>query len=128
MNILFLDDDDRRCHIFRSNFPSADIVNTAEEAIAALEHGEYDLICLDHDLGGEQMVNPRGKNTGSEVVRYMIKNPHPAKAIMIHTHNPPAGNQMVMALMRHYDGVYRHAFGPIMLMVTGEILDELEQQ
>jgi hypothetical protein len=98
MNILFLDDNDRRCHTFRSNFPSADIVNTAEEAIMALENNTYDLICLD-----------------------------PAKAIMIHTHNPPAGNRMVSALMRHYEGVYRHAFGPIMLLVTGQIIDELEQ-
>jgi len=125
MNILFLDDSDRRCKTFKSNFPSADIVNTAEEAIKAMQHTHYDLICLDHDLGGEQMADTKGKNTGSEVVRHMIKNPHPAKAIVIHTHNPPAGNQMVMALMKHYDGVYRYTFGPVMLMMTGQILDEM---
>lgn len=91
MNILFLDDSEVRCNIFRSNFPSADIVTTAEEAIEFMrEEGPYDIICLDHDLGGEVYADERGDNTGSEVVRQMISMNIPTEHIIVHSFNEPA--------------------------------------
>ena len=59
MKILFLDDDhDRHKKIVRQLVGhSLDRVFSAQEAIACLEKNVYDLVMLDHDLGGPESEN-----------------------------------------------------------------------
>jgi CheY-like chemotaxis protein len=73
--IFILEDDKKRISAFQQKLigHSITIVETAQMAIMALDTEEFDMIFLDHDLGGDQMVDGSEKNTGSEVVRFMEK-------------------------------------------------------
>lgn len=129
MKILFLDDDHYRCTQFRANIPYADIVNTADEAIYMMQNnGPYDIVCLDHDLGGQQMVDERGKNTGSEVVRQMVNMSLPAKHVIVHSFNASAAHSMVLALMRAEYTTYNYPFGKDMITFVSELADYIEEQ
>jgi CheY-like chemotaxis protein len=70
---LVLEDNDERIRsfakIFRDKKIVADFVINAENCVNLLETVKYDIIFLDHDLGGEVYVNFRDSNTGSEVAR-----------------------------------------------------------
>lgn len=49
------------------------LVDKAHEAIQALKDHTFDLICLDHDLGGQVMVDSSREDTGAEVARYILE-------------------------------------------------------
>lgn len=101
MAILFLDDDKNRQRHFRALVPSAVIVSTAEEAIAALQKEEFKVIFLDHDLGGQIYVDSSRKDTGMEVVRQLTAQPAcnwGDPGIVVHTMNFKAGQRMMAAL------------------------------
>jgi hypothetical protein len=90
MRIFVLDDMQERHDSCHKKFPEAEITSIfdAVGAIAHLEShlDEYDLICLDHDLGGQIFVDMNEENTGSTVAKFlsdkMIKCP-----IVIHSLN-----------------------------------------
>jgi DNA-binding response OmpR family regulator len=94
MKILFLDDDLTRCKRFLSQHPTATIANTAHEAIHALTTGDWDVVFLDHDLGGEVLVDPAQENTGSAVVRFLVAEKRPIGQIIIHSFNVVAAGRM----------------------------------
>jgi hypothetical protein len=98
MNILFLDDSIERIKKFKSYTPSATVVETAKECIAALTK-EWDYVFLDHDLGGQEMVSIEEDNTGSEVVRWIAKNKPRINLIVVHSLNFGAAHNMVVALL-----------------------------
>lgn len=110
MRILILEDDvEDRVPYFRYWLTQkADVTlvfaETADQAIHALQCGElenrlaFDLIFLDHDLGGEQMVSTEGKNTGSEVVRWMVSNLHHYCPVIVHSLNYGAAVEMKQKL------------------------------
>jgi len=95
---LFLDDCPNRCKSFRSNFPWATIVNDAESCIAELKKQDWDQVFLDHDLGGTTYQDASDKNSGSEVVRWILKNKPKVGLFVCHSLNGPARENMVMAL------------------------------
>lgn len=72
--ILILDDDQGRHTQFKRNMIGHVLthVETVDGCILALETEEYDYVCLDHDLGGKQMVMS-GRGTGYEVAQWMAK-------------------------------------------------------
>ena len=112
MNILFLDDDKNRQRTFRSAFPAADIVSTANECIDMLDASKWDLVCLDHDLGGEQYVDPAEKNTGMEVVRWIESNRPSVGRFIVHSLNFPARWEMTTRLDHDGYGASQCPFGP----------------
>lgn len=64
----------------------------------------YMILHLDHDLGGQVMVDPSIENCGSEVVRALVEEGHAAYdpiAIIVHSYNIPAARWMVAALQNH---------------------------
>jgi CheY-like chemotaxis protein len=74
MKILFLDDQEERQKIFRHINKDHDIVGayTSEEAILLLEkHSPFDMISLDHDLGGIYL--PSDENSGYAVAEFISK-------------------------------------------------------
>lgn len=95
---LFLDDCPNRCKSFRSNFPWAIIVNDAESCIAELKKQDWDEVFLDHDLGRTTYQDASDKNSGSEVVRWILKNKPKVGLFVCHSLNGPARENMVMAL------------------------------
>jgi len=100
MKIFILEDSKERIAIFRSKLIGHEltIAETAADAIRLLDGNAYDIIFLDHDLGGEEMVGVRGKNTGSEVVRWMKPNLTNYCPVIIHSLNAPAAQYMKQEL------------------------------
>lgn len=86
LRILVVDDDLIRHEQFLANNRDYDIVSTysSSAAISIFDNGEFDLICLDHDLGEDGDIIP--------LVKYIAqcfaegkKKPVP---ILIHSMNP----------------------------------------
>jgi len=97
--ILFLDDDLTRTRVFwdemgaRSDFKFK-WVETADQAIEQLSKQKWDIICLDHDLGGK-VFQDSAKGTGYEVAEFLSKmNPKNDPAIYIHSWNPIGAENM----------------------------------
>lgn len=97
MNILFLDDDSYRCAKFRSAVPSATIVNDAASCISSLHRG-WDVVFLDHDLGGTMFQDQSEENSGSAVVRWILDNDPILGKIVVHSLNEPARKAMCQDL------------------------------
>ena len=114
MKILLLEDDMNRVVQFEKrvkelnerNENQSELVHveTAEECIKEIDNSteetKFALILLDHDLGGEVYVSTDNKNTGSEVARWINKNPEKihGTSVITHTFNP-AGAKNIMGLI-----------------------------
>jgi CheY-like chemotaxis protein len=123
LHILILEDDPERIQIFRRKIRGVnfqiDYAETAEEAIRLWEARNYDVVFLDHDLGGECYVDTSHKNTGSEVVRWAITRqqtfPLDQPYIIIHSLNTPAAQDMEDRLKRDgFENVHRIPFTNLM--------------
>ena len=102
--LLFLDDDAQRRARFVSQFPHAETVETAHECIEALASRAWDEVWLDHDLGGQVYVSTAEENTGSGVVRWIIKNQPAVGNFIVHSLNYAAAQRMIDDL---YDAGYK---------------------
>jgi CheY-like chemotaxis protein len=90
MKIFFLDDNKERHISFKRSFPNAEIIfaETANEAIEILSKGlDYNLICIDHDLGNRIFVPSEDPNTGYQVAKF-LKDKDIKCQIIIHSCNP----------------------------------------
>ena len=109
MKALVLEDDHNRARKFKQRFLergwSGIFTETAKEAIEHLKTTDFDIVFLDHDLGGEVFVNTDGSNTGSEVARWMAKNPKKGY-VVIHSLNTPAA----LVMQRLIPGSYHIPF------------------
>jgi DNA-binding NarL/FixJ family response regulator len=112
MNVLILEDAQYRIKDFRSYMPFAKIIKHADDCIEQLEKAEepWDILFLDHDLDNQTYVDPEEFNTGSEVVRWIVKNKPEIKQIIIHSHNEEAGESMRRDLYLAGYNVKRHPF------------------
>lgn len=99
MKILILDDNVFRHKQFRQNHSLNNILThtyTVKECIDALQKDIYDCVCLDHDLGGEEMVKS-GEGTGYEVAEWIAKSlprENLPSVIYLHSLNPNGRNNM----------------------------------
>ncbi len=108
MRVLFLDDNDKRIALARENFKDDDlfVVKSADECIELLGVNEsigkdFDLVMLDHDLGGESNGWGAGsEKTGMDVVNWIVENKPSIKRVVVHSWNPVA-TYMVDKLWRH---------------------------
>lgn len=97
MRIFILEDDHERIKTFRRKLIGHEltVVENAQDAITVLSNDQaFDVMFLDHDLGGQQMMACDDKNTGSEVVRWMLPNQKVYCPVIIHSLNTPAAMDM----------------------------------
>ncbi len=102
--ILVLDDEPVRHTAFDSIFPNDQVVHTInyDDFVEALKAGPYDLICLDHDLGGGN--DPNGNfvlhKTGLDAAQAILRQPQSLwpKQVLVHSHNSVQGPKMVELL------------------------------
>lgn len=107
MNVLFLDDNPYRRKTFLLKNLGATCVETAAECIAALQEKSWDIVHLDHDLGGETYVDSTLENCGMEVVRFLCRNKKNIDKIIVHSYNNYAAQNMTTALRNNgYDVEY----------------------
>jgi CheY-like chemotaxis protein len=111
MKILFLDDSVLRAKTFLSRHPDAVLVSTVDECIQQLDK-EWDLVLLDHDLGGKEMCDP-GKGTGMEVAQWIAANRPKIGQIIIHSLNHSAAARMASVLFDYEVLVYPFAWSKI---------------
>jgi hypothetical protein len=74
----------------------AENVDEAKEVLSRDEH--WEIAFLDHDLGGEVMVDTSKYNTGTTLVRWMIANKVKVDTVVVHTLNETAAKGMVIDL------------------------------
>jgi DNA-binding NarL/FixJ family response regulator len=102
MLVLFLDDSVRRAKAAAEQFAGDTfcLAGTADTAIEYLRLAEepWDLVMLDHDLGGKVFQDSLETNTGMEVVRYIERTQPEIKRIVVHSWNSPAAREMVSRL------------------------------
>jgi len=101
--ILFLDDSEPRLNVARNTFGNEELylANTADMAIWLLSKtGPWDLVMLDHDLGGQIFQDSFETNTGMEVVRYIERTMPEIREIIIHSWNTSAGHDMMKRLKK----------------------------
>ena len=113
LRFLILEDDPHKTRMkaFRNRFAELydsgkariqyDHVEHAKDCIEKLKQNEYDLILLDHDLGGKEMVDTGHEDCGSRVADFLLENPDVRKkhgGIIIHSSNSVAGPLMAKRL------------------------------
>jgi len=97
---LFLDDEAERAERFLHTYPNAAWVKTSLECIDMLKE-PWDMISLDHDLGGERYVDSGREDCGMEVVRWLAVNkPEHLKQthFVVHSLNADAALDMLNIL------------------------------
>jgi len=96
MKILFLDDSHERINIVKKRWDKHElsIAETSQEAITLLSNFKFDLVSLDHDLGGEVYVKS-GKNTGYEVAQFIAKMKTPPPIVIVHSWNSVGAKNMM---------------------------------
>lgn len=120
--ILVLEDDPNRQLQFKDRFIEKSesgtkiqytIVESAKDCISLLEASEWNLVILDHDLGGEVFVESLRPNTGGEVARWiennvdkMLGNPY----FVIHSLNGAGAEYMENTIKQVTDRVCRIPF------------------
>jgi len=72
MRMLVLEDNMDRQETFRGRYPDAVIVATAPACIERLAE-PWDVIYLDHDLGGNRLPDSDGEDCGMVVVRHILE-------------------------------------------------------
>ena len=127
--VYILEDDPSRMVKFDRHMTFADVYlhrDNAAQFIEAIERDggtdtPIDVMFLDHDLGGEQMVSSALKNTGMEVVRWMVENKPDVRLVIVHTLNPSAGEEMIWRLK---DAGYHTVRSPFYTLdFDGDLLD-----
>lgn len=113
--VLFLDDDMRRTDEFRYRMRSAKCelvtVTTSLECIERLGERGYDLVLLDHDLGGETFVDSDREDCGMEVVRWLKANRGAHGVFVVHSMNAVAAASMYFELSGAGYAVHQAVFG-----------------
>ncbi len=73
MRIFILEDNAFRMIKFRSELigHNIDHAETVDAGLVLLKENKYDLIFLDHDLGGEEMVDSCEANTGFQLAKFI---------------------------------------------------------
>lgn len=100
MKILVLEDNEERITQFKRNLAGnlLVIVDNADEAIDLLMHTKWDVVMLDHDLGGKEMVSS-GPGTGYQVAVFLEQNPEfRPPNIIVHSMNPVGAKNILAAI------------------------------
>lgn len=106
MRVLVLEDSPERHEGFRFYYGGGDltIVDNYFDCIQALGKGEYDLVCLDHDLNdfGKRSVGPGmygdTEYNGADVAWWMATQYDRRPVVLVHSWNPPGAKAIAQTL------------------------------
>ena len=87
--VFILEDLPDRQKAFKEKFKEHQltICDNVNDSKQLLLDNQYDLICLDHDLGGEAFVDSNYYNTGYTLAKFILENNIKSK-VVIHSLNP----------------------------------------
>jgi CheY-like chemotaxis protein len=101
MKILVLEDNEERIKWFKRKLePFCDLTmfSNAELAIEKIKEEKFDVIFLDHDLGGKVYVDSNEPNTGYQVAKIIPNTINKDSYIIIHSLNPVGIQNMMNEL------------------------------
>ncbi len=114
-NIFVLEDDGNRMKTFAGMFLEDNLVmtNNAKSAIDILYSDiEFDIIYLDHDLGGNVFVSSEDINTGAYLSKHM-DGLNKDILIIIHSYNPTGASNIKQNLLsKGFKNVHVIPFSP----------------
>ena len=85
----------------RSNLIDVEWASSAAEAKRQLAMRHWDVVCLDHDLGGKTFVDS-DENSGFEVAKVIGNDPsYNDQTVFVHSWNPDGARNMCNALMNY---------------------------
>ena len=118
--VFVLEDDPVRIKLFRNAGIGHDltVVTTLSRPDGAFAQWNppYDLVYLDHDLGGQVMVDSDEEETGAAFTRWLPPAGDHQPVITIHSFNPVGTQRMFRDLRdRGYTRVIMFPFGPTIL-------------
>jgi len=87
------------------------IVNNAKDAISLVTTSRFDIIFLDHDLGGKVYVDSDCENTGYQVAKILSDSINKNTKIIIHSWNGMGVAKMKSVLSEHGGKVIDKHFG-----------------
>ena len=100
--IFVLEDNLSRIALFyqllHRKFPRMEITHTefAEEAKKLiLKKSYWDIVLLDHDLGGQSYVDSENENTGYQFLKFFKEKEIKFGQLIYHTQNPAGGHNML---------------------------------
>lgn len=87
--MFILEDNENRIKTFKQNLIGNElfIASDVEIAKVMLKFNQVDFIFLDHDLGGDTMVNSNFPNTGYQLARWIKENNITYKRLIVHSLN-----------------------------------------
>lgn len=121
MKIFILEDDQLRINAFVNAWAGYHDLRVATSVPEAkqLWAPPYDLVCLDHDLGGEIFVPSEHENTGFAFCKWLTEFVPAADMastiFVVHSFNPDGAQKMLDHLRTTYRWVYPMTFGPNLL-------------
>ncbi len=103
MKLFILEDDAQRMKLFNEWFKDHEITHAehAKEAIALLAANEYDIIFLDHDLGGRTYVNSADPDTGYQVAKTIPEGPNDTTPVVVHSMNENGAKNIMSVLIKN---------------------------
>lgn len=118
--VFILEDDPIRIEQFREAGLSQEltVAESVDEAKQVYIPGSYDLLLLDHDLGGQQMVESENPNTGAEFCKWVVeaeKGIENDPVVVVHSYNPQGAQTMRNTLYDDGWMVVINPFGPSVL-------------
>ncbi len=103
MKIFILEDNKHRMVKFRRELigHNIDHAETVEEGTSLVVNNKYDLLFLDHDLGGEEFVDSFANNTGYKLAEFIASfTKNKETPCVIHSCNP-AGADNILRVLPH---------------------------
>jgi CheY-like chemotaxis protein len=124
MKILIVEDNEDRLNWFATEFKGTEelaLATTAEKGKYYVNLQKWDVIFLDHDLGGRVYVNSADENTGYQVAKEIVVSINKDTPVIVHSYNP-AGVKNIMGVLKHAEAI---PFGMFDKTILGESKSEI---
>ena len=103
MLIFILEDSHSRMIKFKRELIGHNIhhASTVDEGMSMISLNKYNVILLDHDLGGEELVDSQHANTGYQLAKFIASTrKNSSTPCIIHSCNP-AGADNIQQILKH---------------------------
>lgn len=101
MRIFILEDNPDRMIKFRRELigHTIDHAETTEQGTSLVVAHKYDLLFLDHDLGGKEMVDSSNEDTGYQLAKFISScSPNKDTFCVMHSCNPAGADNMISVI------------------------------
>jgi DNA-binding LytR/AlgR family response regulator len=129
LNVFILDDDPNRVSWFRRALIGyhIDFAANVADSLLMLRNCEYDIIFLDHDLGGP--FTPGDDGDGIDVAKVMVAEMLQRNAVIfVHSCNPIGTNDIVSTLKETHPDIIAIAYPYLKGNVLSKLLDEIHAE